>query len=71
MHAIIAILTATHGTAHAIGALACTLVAAAFCVVIIRVLLRKPDYRSIHRMERENGMTGYTAPVVRRRGKRR
>lgn len=70
MHAIIAVLTATHGTAHTIGALACALIAGFFVYIAVRMVQRRPDYRAIWWMERENGMTGYTAPVVRGRGKR-
>jgi hypothetical protein len=70
MHTIIAVLTATHGTAHTIGTLACAVISGFFVYIAVRLVQRRPDYRAIHRMERENGMTGYTAPVVRQRRKR-
>jgi hypothetical protein len=63
VHAIILLLTRPAGLAVQIG---CVLVLAGACVLAIR-LVRRPDYRAIHRMEREHGITPLTVPVRRRK----
>jgi membrane protein implicated in regulation of membrane protease activity len=67
VHTLILLLTRPADLAVQIG---CVLVLIGAFLLAVRKA-RRPDYRAIHRMERENSMTGYTAPVVRRgRGKR-
>jgi hypothetical protein len=70
MHAIVAFLMSTHGTAHLLTGVACVLFCAACFAVTVRVARRQPDYRRIHRRERELGWP-LSRPVTRQRKSRR
>jgi hypothetical protein len=70
MHVLLSILDSRSGPVVVALEIASVLTFAAVCAIAVRLRHRRPDYRAIHRMERDSGLTGYTAPVDRRRGKR-